>query len=81
MDIQNLLLRLKDSGLTQKQIADAVGCGQSTISDMSTGKIGKSRPSWKVVEGLLSLAERQGLRAAQKPGAPRRRSTDRKKNS
>lgn len=76
MDIANLIHRLREKGLTQAEIAEAVPCSQSTISEMENGKIGTVRPSYRVVDGLLKLAERNGLRTSQREGSPRRRRTD-----
>lgn len=42
-------------GMTQKAIADRIGCTQPTISDIASGKIGKARPSYKIVSGLETL--------------------------
>lgn len=61
MDIQNLVLELKKKGLTQPDIAAAIGCSQPNVSDIETGKIGKVRPSWKVVSGLTKLAKKYGI--------------------
>lgn len=77
MDIANLVTRLQASGMTQSQIADAVGCTQPTISDLANGKIGKSRPSYKIVEGLIALAKKRGLRSDERM-AGNRRHTDKK---
>lgn len=80
MDIANLIHRLTESGLTQTEIGKAIGCGQSSISEMAAGKIGRVRPSHQVVEGLKTLAEERGLRAEQKPTTQRRRKADRKQS-
>ena len=42
MDWKNLIQDLRDSGLTQNEIADKAGCSQAYISDLSNGKRGKS---------------------------------------
>jgi len=61
MDIKHVLSQLQEAGLTQAQIALAIGCTQPTISDLSTGKIGQSRPSYKIVDGLQKLAKKHGI--------------------
>lgn len=61
MDTQNLVIELKKKGLTQPEIASEIGCSQPTISDIETGKIGKVRPSWKIVDGLMRLARANGI--------------------
>lgn len=42
-------------GMTQKAIADRIGCTQPTISEIASGKVGKARPSYKIVSGLETL--------------------------
>jgi predicted XRE-type DNA-binding protein len=61
MNIQNIVLSLQKAGLAQQEIASEVGCSQPTISDIATGKVGKTRPSYKVVEGLRLLAVSRGV--------------------
>jgi len=39
----DLIRKLIDSGLTQPQLAEVSGCGQSTISDLLTGKTADPR--------------------------------------
>ncbi|NMV36944.1 helix-turn-helix domain-containing protein [Ralstonia insidiosa] len=43
------------AGLTQKAIAARIGCSQPTISDLAAGKIGKSRPSYRLISGLEAM--------------------------
>lgn len=64
MTIQITVKALIADGLTQAQIAKEVGCSQPTISDIANGQIGKTRPSYKVVTGLLGLALRRGIECA-----------------
>lgn len=64
--------------MTQAQIASAIGCTQPTISEMAAGKVGKVRPSWKIVAGLERLANEMGLRKEQKPNSPARRKQDKR---
>ncbi|MFD2271380.1 hypothetical protein ACFS07_10270 [Undibacterium arcticum] len=59
MDIKHVLSQLQEAGLTQAQIALAIGCTQPTISDLSTGKIGQSRPSYKIVDGLQKARQKK----------------------
>lgn len=56
MDWQNLISRLIQAGMTQRQISDACGCGQSTISDIATGKT--AEPGATIALKLLSLIQR-----------------------
>lgn len=59
--IQSILIRLQGGGMTQAQIGEEIGCSQPTISDMSSGKVGKVRPSWRIVQGLTRLAKERGV--------------------
>lgn len=61
MDIQILVKALLADGLTQAKIAKVVSCSQPTISDILNGRIGKSRPSYKVVTGIQALATARGI--------------------
>jgi transcriptional regulator with XRE-family HTH domain len=61
MDIQHLVLQLKDKGLTQAEIGKEAGCSQSTVSDIENGNIGQVRPSYQLVTNLQKLAERHGI--------------------
>ncbi len=61
IDIKKILRELHDIGLTQTQIGEEVGCSQPAISDFQSGKIGASRPSYKVVTGLKALADKYGI--------------------
>ena len=56
MNITYTLSGLLSAGLTQSDIAEAIGCSQPTISDMAAGKVGITRPSYKIVSGLEALA-------------------------
>ncbi|MBR8343051.1 helix-turn-helix domain-containing protein [Burkholderia ambifaria] len=58
-DVQNMVNRLLAAGMTQKAIADHIGCSQPTISDMAAGKIGKHRPTYQIVRGLQELLAEQ----------------------
>lgn len=70
MDIKNTLLKLKAAGLTQTQIADAIGCKQSTVSDLLAEKIGLARPSHKIVQGLTDLAAQYGIDTEHRDSTP-----------
>ncbi len=47
--------RLIAAGRTQRMIADRLGCSQPTVSDIANGKIGKKRPAYSLVKGLVDL--------------------------
>lgn len=53
MDWKIIIAGISDAGLTQKQIAERVQCGQSTISELARGEIGN--PSYSIGKGLLEL--------------------------
>lgn len=55
MDIKKSLKTLMESGLTQRDVADALGCSQAHVSDMANGKAGLLRPSAKIVSGIERL--------------------------
>jgi predicted XRE-type DNA-binding protein len=61
MDIQYIISAIMQSGLTQTQIAAALRMGQSTVSDMYTGKSGNKRPSERTVTALRKLARKRGV--------------------
>ena len=56
-NLKAIVQTLLESGMTQKAIAARVGCSQPTISDIASGKIGTSRPSYRVVAGLVALLQ------------------------
>lgn len=58
IDFEKILSKLQEKGMTQSAIAADIGCSQPAISGLATGKFGKSRPSYKIVSGLLALAAR-----------------------
>jgi predicted XRE-type DNA-binding protein len=64
MNIQHILSELQKAGLTQTQIANAIGLKQPTISDMAAGKAGVKRPSYQVILGLEKLAKDHGVSTA-----------------
>lgn len=63
MDIIKTLSTLQALGLTQSEIASAIGCSQPTISDMTSGKAGTTRPSFKIISGLQKLAKKHKINA------------------
>ena len=71
MNITYTLSELQKIGLTQKQIGAAIGVAQPTISDMARGGSGITRPSYKVITGLESLAKKHGVKTD--PATTRRR--------
>jgi len=50
---------IEESGLTQKQVADLVGCGQPRISDLINGKIDLFSIEWllDLIDTLKALKE------------------------
>lgn len=60
MDIQKTVRFLQSKGLTQKKIAEAIGCAQPTISCFLHGRNAK-RPSSKTVDGLRKLIAQYGI--------------------
>jgi len=56
MDIPFTIKSLRQAGLTQTQIGEAIGLKQTSISDMEAGKAGTKRPSYQVISGLERLA-------------------------
>ena len=61
MDISFTIKCLRQAGLTQTQIGEAIGLKQTSISDMEAGKAGVKRPSYKVISGLALLASKHGI--------------------
>jgi transcriptional regulator with XRE-family HTH domain len=53
MEPKDIVLELKRLGLTQVEIASAVGCSQATISDIENGK--QKRPTYQMVVRLSDL--------------------------
>lgn len=59
MEPKDIVLELKRLGLTQVEIASAVGCSQATISDIENGK--QKRPTYQMVVRLNDLlTKKQG---------------------
>jgi predicted XRE-type DNA-binding protein len=67
MNIPHTLSELQRAGLTQTQIAQALGLKQPTVSDMATGKAGTKRPSYQVISGLERLAAEYNVSTAPPP--------------
>ncbi|QDH59462.1 helix-turn-helix domain-containing protein [Pandoraea pnomenusa] len=55
MDLQFITLELKRLGMSQADIARAVDCSQPTISEIQRGRLGKSRPSYRLSVALRDL--------------------------
>jgi transcriptional regulator with XRE-family HTH domain len=53
MEPKDIVLALKHLGMTQVEIASAVGCSQATISDIENGK--QKRPTYQMVVRLNDL--------------------------
>lgn len=63
MDWNKIVAEIKEAGLTQAQIADAVGVSAGTLSELCSGKV--SEPKWSRGDALLSLhAEKVTKQAA-----------------
>lgn len=54
MEPKDTVLELKSLGMTQVEIADAVGCSQANISDIENGRQ-KRGPSYQIVVRLNEL--------------------------
>jgi predicted XRE-type DNA-binding protein len=67
MNIPYILSELQRAGLTQTQIASAIGLKQPTVSEMAAGKAGTKRPSYKVISGLERLASEHNVTLAPPP--------------
>jgi predicted transcriptional regulator len=69
-NLQSMVQTLLAAGLTQKAIADRIPCSQPTISDIAAGKVGKARPSYRLVSGLERLLreiEKREAKARKQP--------------
>jgi transcriptional regulator with XRE-family HTH domain len=64
MDISFTIKSLREAGLTQTQIGQAIGLKQTSISDMESGKAGTKRPSYQVISGLQRLAAEHNVATA-----------------
>jgi transcriptional regulator with XRE-family HTH domain len=63
MDWNKIVAEIKETGLTQAQIADAIGVSAGTLSEICSGKV--SEPKWSRGDALLAIhAERVTQRAA-----------------
>lgn len=57
MNWSQLIRELSERGVTQKEIADYCGCGQSTVSELLRGEI--KEPSWSIGSALTALHAEQ----------------------
>lgn len=63
MDWHKIVTEIKESGLTQAEIADAIGVATGTLSELCSGKV--SEPKWSRGDALISLhADRVSRKAA-----------------
>lgn len=66
MDWTKLISDLKETGLNQAEMAIAVGCAQSTLSDLATGEI--TQPRWPIASALVDLhKKRMRIHARRQP--------------
>ena len=65
MNLQKSLNDLQKIGLTQSFIALEIGCDQSTVSDISRGKSGNFRPSYKIVSGVQKLTKKHSKKISE----------------
>lgn len=63
MDWKNTIAEIQRHGkLTQKEIAETVGCAQATISDLANGTT--KQPSYALGVSLVDLLDRLNKQAA-----------------
>ena len=63
MDWNKIVSEIKDSGMTQAQIAESAGVATGTLSELCAGKI--AEPRWSRGDALIALhAERCGAKKA-----------------
>lgn len=67
MDWPQLLIELRDCGLTQDFIASAVGINQATVSDLFTGRT--KNPSFETGEKLRALHKAEQRKARRRNDA------------
>jgi hypothetical protein len=60
-DLSKIVVALMESGLTQKQIADAIGCTQPNIHFIANKKSGAIQPTFRTAMGLIDLAAKHGI--------------------
>lgn len=65
MNWEQIIDEIKSAGMTQKEIADAIGVSVGTLSEMKNGKV--CEPRWSKGETLLAL--RHSLRRKIKKAA------------
>lgn len=59
MQFKKIIANVLATGMTQKQLGDAVGCGQSAIGQIARGDT--TDPRWSTVSGLLRVAAAKGV--------------------
>lgn len=59
MQFKKIISSVLATGMTQKQLGDAVGCGQSAIGQIARGDT--TDPRWSTVSGLLRVAVAKGV--------------------
>ena len=73
-DLQIIIQRLKDLGISQMEIAEEIGVKQPSISDISRGK--SANPSYRVASGLINFAKKKGVCIDSKKRKTNRTGTD-----
>lgn len=63
MNWKLLIQEVLDSGMTQLEAAKSIGCGQSYVSDLASGKRGKS-VSYEIGVKLIQLHKQIKKKAA-----------------
>ena len=62
MDWNKIVAEIKETGLTQAQVADAVGVSVGTLSELCSGKV--SEPKWSRGDALIALHSERCLAKA-----------------
>ena len=62
MNWKKLIADIQEAGYTQTQIADSVGCKQSSLSDLATGKT--KEPLYRIGERLVAMHKINCTKAA-----------------
>lgn len=62
MDWSALITQIEDSGLTQKEIAIAIGCSQPYVSQLKSGQ--RKGPDFTIGQALVELHRNREKRAA-----------------
>jgi len=53
MDWNKIVTEIKDTGMTQAQVAEAIDVASGTLSELCSGKI--TEPKWSKGDALLAL--------------------------